>query len=90
MTNDCRRCGRPTEADFIVLTDIHGLDGYLCDSCRESLREWYDGAKKPPVRGGCSQCGGNVEVSFRFQGDRLKAVFNCPTCGWTKAIQGDE
>jgi len=86
MTNDCERCGTPTESGFAVFPDISGVDGYMCDDCRESLKEWYNREQKPSVRGGCSSCGGRVEISFRYMGDAVEVVANCPECGWTGRV----
>jgi len=89
VTNDCGRCGTSTTSDFAVFSTISGLDGYLCDSCRNSLKEWYDREEKPPVRGGCSSCGGRVEVSYRYKGGgAVNTVIHCPQCGWTAKQEG--
>jgi len=87
LTNDCSRCGTPTESPYVTTTGHLGFDGWLCDECRESFEEWLAAKEeKPPVRGACSSCAGTVEVRFRYMGAGVEVVANCPTCGWTEEV----
>ncbi|AGC65558.1 hypothetical protein K745_gp33 [Haloarcula hispanica virus PH1] len=86
MSNECRRCGTETEAPFITTTGGLRFDGWLCDHCRQSFREWLEASEKPPVRGGCSSCAGPVEATFRYVGHGVEVVVHCPRCDWTERV----
>ncbi|ALJ99696.1 hypothetical protein BGV91_gp33 [Haloarcula californiae icosahedral virus 1] len=69
---------------------VDGAVHRLCDGCRDQFEKmlsgWLNGEEKPAVRGGCSTCGGPVEVRFRYMGSGVEVVANCPTCGWTEEV----
>jgi len=62
VSRDCQRCDVPTDSDStLVGNDVVTL----CDGCRAEFgtlfSEFLAGDRKPPIRGGCSDCGGHVE-----------------------------
>jgi len=83
VTNDCERCGTPTDSDSMV---VDGATYQLCDGCRDEfealLDGWLSAEEKPAARGWCFSCDGAVEIRFRFIGHGVEVVATCPECGW--------
>ena len=89
--NECDRCGTLTRAPYVTTTGELGFDGWLCDDCRESFREWVDGDAQRDVQGGvtCGKCSTLVYVTVRPVGPDSgpTLLLSCPACGWDRSAQ---
>lgn len=86
--NDCTRCGRPTDSGYVTTTGHLGLDGWLCDVCRESFKQWLDGTDDP-LGADCSECGGSVDATVRYKGGgAVDLVLVCSGCGKSGRMGG--